>query len=152
MDFYLVRHGDAKSEQEDPKRSLSDRGRIEVEKVARAAAAKDIKVSEILHSAKLRAKQTAEILASSLSPRSGVREIGGLSPQDDPFIIKAELEVAEEPLMLVGHLPHLGRLASLLVKGDPENEVVNFPPAAIVCLSHVKGAWEVKWTLTPEKL
>lgn len=149
MDFYLVRHGDAKSDQEDPKRPLSDRGRMEVERVARAAAMKEIEVSEILHSDKLRAKQTAEILAKSLSPRRGVRQIGGLSPEDDPFIIKAELEMAREPLMLVGHLPHLSRLASLLVKGDPENEIVNFPPAAIVCLSHGKGAWEIKWTLTP---
>jgi phosphohistidine phosphatase len=152
MDFYLVRHGDAKSEQEDPKRPLSDRGRIEVEKVACAAAAKEIKIFEILHSDKLRAKETAEILAKSLSPRRGVRQIGGLSPEDDPFIIKAELEMGREPLVLVGHLPHLSRLASLLVKGDPEDEIVNFPRAAMVCLSHGKGAWEIKWSLTPEGL
>lgn len=152
MEFYLVRHGEAKSEHQDPRRPLSDRGRREVGQVARAAAQKGIRVSEILHSDKLRAKETAEILAQSLSPWGGIREIQGLSPEDDPLVIKVEMESAKEPLMLVGHLPHLSRLVSLLVKGDPENEVVNFPPAAIVCLSHVKGAWEVKWTLTPEKL
>ncbi len=149
MDFYLVRHGEAKPEHEDPRRALSDKGRREVEKVARDAAAKDIRVSKILHSDKLRARQTAEILAQFLSPRGGVGEIKGLSPEDDPLVARAELEAAEAPLMLVGHLPHLGRLASLLVKGDPENEIIDFPPAAVACLSHAKGVWEMRWTLTP---
>lgn len=152
MDFYLVRHGDARPEQEDPKRPLSEKGRSEVEKVARAAAAKQIGVSEILRSDKLRAKQTAEILAQSLSPKSGVREIQGLAPQDDPLVAKVELEEALEPLMLVGHLPHLSRLTSLLVVGDPEKEIVDFPSAGMVCLSREGNAWEVKWALAPGAL
>lgn len=150
MDFYLVRHGEAKPESEGPQRPLSDQGRRQVTKVAGAVAARKIRISEIFHSDKLRAKQTAEILAQSLSPRRGVREINGLSPQDDPLVVKVELEMAHEPLMLVGHLPHLGRLASMLVTGDPEQGIVDFPTAAIVCFSHSKGLWEVKWTLTPE--
>ncbi len=150
MDFYLVRHGEAKPEHEDPRRPLSAQGRKEVEKVARAVAAKEIKVAEILHSDKLRARETAEILARFLSPRDGLREIQGLSPQDDPLVAKAELEAAEAPLMLVGHLPHLSRLAVLLVNGDAENQVVDFSPAAVVCLSHSKGTWGIKWTLTPD--
>lgn len=150
MDFYLVRHGEAKAGHEDPKRPLSERGRIAVKNVARAAAAKGIRVSEIFHSDKLRAKQTAEILAEFLSPSSGVREANGLSPEDDPEIAKAELAADDEPLMLVGHLPHLGRLASLLVSGDPERVAVNFQPAAMVCISRAGKAWEIKWTLTPD--
>ncbi|TMA13662.1 MAG: phosphohistidine phosphatase SixA [Deltaproteobacteria bacterium] len=149
MDFYLVRHGEAKAEQEDPKRPLSELGRREVESVARATVARGVRVSEVLHSDKLRAKQTAEILAESLFPRLGVRQVQGLSPNDDPVIAKMELELADEPLMLVGHLPHIGRLASLLISGDPERVVVDFRPAAIVCFSRVEKAWKMKWTLTP---
>lgn len=150
MEFYLVRHGEARPEHEDPRRPLSDRGRKGVEKVARALAAKKINVAEILHSEKLRARETAEILARRLSPRRGLREIKGLSPEDDPIVAKGELDAAEEPLLLAGHLPHLGRLVSLLVKGDPEIHVVDFPPAAVVCLSRTKGAWKLRWTLTPD--
>lgn len=131
---------------------MSEKGRREVEEVARAAAEREIRVSAILHSGKLRAKETAEILAQSLSPHGGVREIKGLSPEDDPLVARAELEAAEAPLMLVGHLPHLGRLASLLVTGDAEKDIVDFPPAAIVCLSHAQGEWQLRWTLTPEKV
>jgi len=149
MEIYLVRHGEAKPDYEDPSRPLSDQGRRQVEKIARAAAAKRIQVTEILHSDKLRARETAEILARVLSPRRGVREIQGLSPEDDPLQAKGELEATEEPLMLVGHLPHLGRLAALLVKNNPEDEVVDFPPAAVVCLSRLPAAWEIGWILTP---
>ena len=149
MEAFLVRHGEARSEHEDPKRPLSDPGREGVEKVARALAAKKIVVAEILRSDKLRAKETAEILARSLLPRAGVREIRGLAPEDDPWLAKAELEEASGPLMLVGHLPHLGRLASLLVTGDPEHQVVDFQPAAVACLSFAGGLWEIRWALSP---
>jgi phosphohistidine phosphatase len=149
MDFFLVRHGEAKPEHENPRRPLTDQGRKDVERVARAAAAKKITVAEILHSDKLRAGETAEILARYLSPRT-VRQIARLAPEDDPLIAKAELETADRPLMLVGHLPHLGRLASLLVTGNEEKKVVDFPAAAMACLSYSAGIWKVRWILAPE--
>lgn len=150
MDFYLVRHAQAKAADEDPKRPLSDRGHSEIEGVARAAAARGVRVSEILHSDKVRAKQTAEILAKFLSPRFGVRQIGGLSPEDDPVIAKAELDAANEPLVLVGHLPHLGRLASLLISGDSERLSINFATASMICFSRAAGRWEMTWSLSPD--
>ncbi|MBI3989381.1 MAG: hypothetical protein HY347_07165 [candidate division NC10 bacterium] len=52
---------------------------------------------------------------------------------------KAVLEAAQEPLMLVGHLPHLSRLTSALLVGDPEREVIRFRMGAIVCLSKTAG-------------
>ena len=38
-------------------------------------------------------------------------------------------------IMLVGNLPHLSRLVSLLLTGNPEIEVVRFRNAGIVCLT-----------------
>lgn len=150
MDVYLVQHAEAKPEHEDPARPLTDRGREEVQQVARHAAKIGLNVSEIRHSGKLRAKQTAEILAERLSPHRGIREMKGLAPMDDPAEAKAELEAAQEPLMLVGHLPHLSRLASVLLVGDPGREIIRFRMGAIVCLSKIEGGWVVKWMLTPE--
>lgn len=152
MDFYLARHGEAKSELENPRRPLSDHGRRQVEKVGRAAAAKGVRVSKILHSEKLRARETAETLARYLFVADGVFEVKGLGPEDDPFLFKADLETAGDSLMLVGHLPHLARLASLLVAGDVERSVTDFPPAAIVCLSRAPEKWEVKWIVTPQSV
>ena len=151
MDFFLVRHGDARSNSEDPRRPLSPRGLEEVETVARAVGGR-IAVSAIFHSDKLRARQTAEIMARFVSAGNGVKEITGLAPDDDPWIAKAELETAEAPLMLVGHLPHLARLASLLLTGESERQTIDFSTATIVCLSWQRGAWSFSWSISPDNL
>jgi phosphohistidine phosphatase len=74
----------------------------------------------------------------------------GLAPADDPGRAKSEVEAAREPLMLVGHLPHLSRLASLLLVGDPGREIIRFRNGAIVCLVQGEGRWLLQWVLTPE--
>src|SRR3989454_7116617 len=50
MDCYLVQHGEAKPEQEDPARPLTDRGRRDVERVAHAAGRSGVSVAEIVRS------------------------------------------------------------------------------------------------------
>jgi phosphohistidine phosphatase len=150
VDLYLVQHGEAKPEQEDPARPLTERGRGEIERVAAAAARAHMEVVEILHSGKLRARQTAELLAAALSPARGVRAIAGLAPMDDPAAAHGLLEQAGAPTLLVGHLPHLSRLTSLLLAGNSTRDIVSFRMGAIVCLGRDEGAWRVKWILTPE--
>ena len=150
MEVYLVQHGEAKPEAIDPARPLTDHGREEVERVARRAAALHLHVAEIRHSDKLRARQTAAILAEQLSPSAGVREMEGLAPMDDPQKARIQVEAAREPLMLVGHLPHLSRLASSLLTGDPAKEVIRFRNSAIISLVKAEGRWLLQWILTPE--
>jgi phosphohistidine phosphatase len=150
LHVYLIQHGEAKPETEDPSRPLSARGREEVQRVARHAAALGLQVAKIRHSGRLRAQQTAEIFAAALAPSQGVREMDGLAPTDDAGKAKAEVESAQEPLMLVGHLPHLGHLASSLLVGEPEQEIIRFRNGAIVCLSNVDDRWLLQWILTPE--
>jgi phosphohistidine phosphatase len=152
MDIYLVRHGEARPESEDPRRPLSVRGRRDVEAVARAAADKQISVAAIVHSDKLRARETAEIFARLIVPASGIRQINSIAPEDDPEIAKAEIEASAEPLMIVGHLPHLARLASLLLTGDSERPTVEFSTATIACLSSNGGSWKFSWIISPEDL
>jgi len=151
MICYLVRHGDAKAEAEDPRRPLTDLGRSQVEKTGRAAAARGISAREIWHSDKLRAKQTAEILGEILGARDSLREIEGLAPNDDPTIAQIEIEAVAGPVLIVGHLPHLNRLASLLVSGDPEKSRIEFATAAMVCLTRDARNWRVDWTLAPDQ-
>jgi len=150
MHCYLMRHGEAKTEGEEPARSLSERGREEVRLVALHAAAAGVQVAEILHSGKLRARQTAEILADYLRPQRGTREIEGLGPNDDPEKAKAELEAASEPLMIVGHLPHLSLLASALILGGSKTDLIQLGSGAMVCLVRTKEAFLLEWLLTPE--
>jgi phosphohistidine phosphatase len=150
MELYLVQHGEAKSKAEDPQRPLTERGRDEVQKVAAFAARAGLKISQVRHSGKRRAEETASILAEHLSPAEGVRAFPGLTPMDDVRPITQALQEETAPLMLVGHLPFMDRLAGLLVTGDPDRSVVRFRMGGIVCLEGAGHDWAVKWVVTPE--
>ena len=150
MDFYLARHGEAVADLIDPSRPLTGPGREDVERVAHLAVEKAVQVSVIYHSGILRAGQTAEIYADHLAPDGGVRVMAGLRPEDNPSVAAAELAVAESPVMLVGHLPHLNRLASLLSRGDVVGDVINFMPAMMACYGRDGSFWKLNWTLVPQ--
>lgn len=149
MELYIVQHGEAKSEEEDPERPLTEKGKEEAGAVARKLAEADVKVEHIYHSPKLRAMQTADIFTTRL--QSHATEIDGLKPMDDPKIAFEFVESKAkegESIMLVGHLPHLSKLASLLLTGK-EEPVISFRMGAAVCLAK-EDRWQVKWILPPE--
>jgi phosphohistidine phosphatase len=149
MTIYLVRHGEARPDADDASRALSERGRAEIERVARLVAALRPPVAEIRHSGLLRARQTAEILAAALAPSGGVRAFEGLAPGDEPTIAAAECEAATEPVVLVGHMPHLGRLASRLLLGEAGRELIRFETGTVACLSRGERGWVVEWVVAP---
>ena len=68
MRLYLVQHGDAVPERLDPDRPLSPAGRRGVEAVARLLVSASARVAHVIHSGKLRAQQTTELLATALAP------------------------------------------------------------------------------------
>jgi len=139
---YLVRHGEAQREDVDPERHLTDRGAAQVERIARRAVDDvGVRPTRIFHSGKARARQTAEIWAALVGVDG--RESDGLSPNDDPSLWAARLEDEEADVMLVGHLPHLERLAGLLVTGDADQPVVGFPAGGLVVLGRDGDGWRV---------
>jgi phosphohistidine phosphatase len=150
MQVYLVQHGLAMSKEEDASRPLSATGREEVERVAQAAAAAGVRPESILHSGKTRAVQTAEIFAAHVKPTHGVQAAEGLDPGDEPHRMRERLKQADEPVMLVGHLPHLSRLTTLLLAGAPEREFVAFRNAGVVCLERQGNGFALRFILTPE--
>ena len=66
MHVYLVQHGEAKSEEEDPQRRLTDKGIGEVQNVAKVLRPLKLAVDAIWHSDKARAQQTEELLAGTV--------------------------------------------------------------------------------------
>jgi phosphohistidine phosphatase len=154
MNLYLVQHAQAKSAEEDPERHLSKQGQADIEKVATFVAKHvTLKVDRISHSGKARARQTAEILAKHLNPPPGVSVADGLEPLADPSIWTKRLADEKEDLMLVGHLPHLDKLAAKLICQDQNTSVVAFQMGGIVCLERDDtGDWRVRWMVTPAML
>ena len=154
MNLYLVQHGLAMSETEDIQRPLSKRGLNETIRIAGFLSMQaNLRLSRILHSGKLRAQQTAEILAESIVPEGGVSAADGLKPMDDPAIWIDRLTAEERDIMLVGHLPHLSRLVSRLVCEDETRTVVAFRNAGVVAQGlDDNNAWSVSWIITPQLL
>lgn len=151
MNLYLVQHGQAKSKDQDPEKHLTDKGIADTRKVAKFAAGKfNLKVDKIFHSGKTRARQTAEILAESINPPGGVEKGDDLHALDDPKIWADKL--GDKDLMLVGHLPFMSKMASLLTCNDPGKKVVNFHNSGIVAIGKDKEGWSVNWIVIPEIL
>jgi phosphohistidine phosphatase len=151
MELYLVQHGTATSKEENPARPLTTRGREDVARVARAARSVGVTVSAIYHSGKLRAEQTAEILATELGVGALPEKLDGLSPNDDPGTVRDLLGRLLSGTLLVGHLPHLSRLCGLLAHGHADWECVAFRNGGLVALSEREdGSFVVRWALTPE--
>lgn len=157
MDVYLIQHGLAVSDEQDPQRPLTDNGRATARKVARHLAKVRASlvcpvISEIWHSGKLRAQQTAEVFAQALRPHPMLVAREGMNPNDDPQPVFEELDARRGQtgsLILVGHLPHLSRLAGLLLAGDARATPVQFVNAGVVRLLPAERGWSVAWYLTP---
>lgn len=152
MNVYLVQHGRPVPKEENPDRPLSDQGRREAERMAAFLREAGVRVQTVFHSEKTRARETAEIMASKLQPDKRALEKKGLSPLDDVRAVAGEIDEGQEDLMIVGHLPHLAKLASLLTAGDESIQVVSFQQGGVVCLRRggEERGWAVAWMLVPE--
>ena len=146
-----MQHGEAVWEELDPTRPLTEKGRTDVERVVRHAVEHaGVRVGRIIHSGKLRARQTAEIWREHL-PAAALAEADGLEPTASPDVWSERLARETRDLVLVGHRPHLAHLAAHLLCADPSREVVNVQNGGIVCLERSEqGTWSVRWALTPE--
>jgi phosphohistidine phosphatase len=150
MILYLVQHAEARSKEEDPSRSLSDEGREHIRNVAEFVKGLDIKVRHILHSGKMRALQTAQILEQYIQSEMGVEEADGLAPMDDPGIWSVRLAQMSENTMIVGHLPHLAKLSTELLCGSKVKDIISFQMGNILCLKRsFDGNWMVEWIIKP---
>lgn len=153
MKLYLVQHGEAKSKEEDEKRPLTDQGRQGVERVAAFLKESGVEAKRVIHSGKLRAEQTAEILAEWAAGGAKPEAHDGLSPNDEPGAFAEEASGWSDDAIVAGHLPYMSRLVSLLVTGVSEAATVSYQPGSVVCLERPEGdGWVIDWMVRPELL
>jgi phosphohistidine phosphatase len=150
MKLYLVQHGQAVPKQEDPGRPLSEQGREEVQRVAACLGEAGVRVVRVWHSGKLRATETAGILAGEVCSGKQVEMIKGIQPNDPVDEFASDADVWGEDTLVVGHLPFMSRLVSLLVAGDSKHELVHYTPGSVVCLQRDDtDRWVISWMLSP---
>lgn len=151
MKIYLVRHGEAEPGFNDKQRPLTQQGLAQVTSLAKHLAALSLSVDVIYHSGYVRAQQTAEILSHHVVHQ--VFDIHPkLAPEDDVNIIAHELEAMQKDIMVVGHLPFMGKLINALILPQTHYEIIKFMPATLVCLENNQGCWIINWILTPDAL
>lgn len=150
MRVMLVRHGQAEDKSDDPARPLTESGARDVSRVAQHATQHmGLSPESVMHSPKTRAHQTAEIWGETVGVAVEVAE--GLTPNADPSIWAARVTTHAGDLALVGHLPHLERLAGLLVSGEGASPVVGLPASGVAVLRRdvVGDGWTVAEVLAP---
>ena len=154
MNLYLMQHGRPLSKDEDPKRPLSQQGREEVRRVAGFLQKAGVVVGDVFHSGKLRARQTAEIVCVEMKAGFEPEEKKGLGPMDEVLPLVEDIQKGNEDLMIIGHLPHLAKVASFLVTGSETIEVVQFQQGGSVCLhtAEEEKNWRVAWMVIPQLL
>jgi phosphohistidine phosphatase len=119
-ELYLIRHGIAEERGEawpdDSKRPLTERGVSRFKKTARGLAQIGVELDVVLSSPLVRARQTAEIVASASVPRPPLVIVESLAPGSGYQALLADLEKQARRcrIALVGHEPALGEIAGLL--------------------------------------
>jgi len=157
--IYLVRHAIAAERgqkyPDDSKRPLTRDGISRMRQAVRGLTALDPKIDLVLTSPFVRARQTANILVSGLSPKPDLTVLDALTPGHRPADVAARLsgQRGRPVIALVGHEPDLGELAAWLIGareplvfkkgGMARIDVSAFPPASDA---------QLVWLATPKML
>ncbi|MFA7387667.1 MAG: phosphohistidine phosphatase SixA [Thiohalobacteraceae bacterium] len=153
MRLYLVQHGEACAKEVDPERPLTAQGRADVERLAAFLQRSGIRAERVIHSGKLRAAQTAELLAPAIASGVTLETSGLINPNDEPRAFDWQSDSWDRDTLIVGHLPFLAKLVSHLMVGDENKLIVAFRPGSVLCLEHADGTgWTVDWMTRPELL
>lgn len=147
MKIYIVQHGKS-IEDENGNKILSDEGILETNKAAHLAKEHyQIAPKRIYTSKKERSIQTADIFCDVLKPKQCIKQ-DGLAPMDKPADMKCIIESLNEDIMIIGHLPNLSKLISVLLKTDIDMDILSITNSCIVCLEKEdKDYWLIDWVM-----
>lgn len=164
MNLFFLRHGiaverDPRSFPDDARRPLTLKGEDRVRLVGDALQALELSFDVILSSPFLRARQTAELVASALGLRRVLEFREELAPAGDSKALLRfinRLEPRPENVLLVGHEPDLSQLLSVLISGQTEArlDLKKNGLAKIEVTERLKlgRCASLNWLLTPRQL
>ena len=148
MKLYLVQHAKAASKDIDPTCSLTEEGLWDIQKIATFIKPLNLSVDYLWHSGKKRAQQTAEFLSEVITINKEHIAFNGLAPNDAIMDLKNKIMLTQKDIMIVGLLPFLPKLASVLLAGRNSLNLLKFRNAGIVCLNCVDhNKWQLDWMI-----
>ena len=155
MELYFFRHGHAEDAQgpdfDDYARKLTDKGVERTHDAAKALHKLGVKPARIYTSPRLRARQTADILSTTLGviPEARDEVNFGFNPQYIPGLIH---DLTNDLVVLfVGHEPDLSITVAALVGGG-EIEMKKGGIARVDLLARTPLRGMLMWVLTPRVL
>ena len=148
--LFLVRHAKAELSvgRDDYARRLTERGRTDASRVARALAARRFLPDVLIHSGAARAKETAEIFAAEWRSKVELEQDARLYDASLTTLLDRARALAEahKRVGLVGHNPGLGELATALTGSGAEPErrrlAAKYPTGAVAVLDFSIELWE----------
>jgi phosphohistidine phosphatase len=155
-ELFLIRHAPAEERgadwPDDAKRPLTPRGIARARKLGRALVRLGVEFDVVLTSPLVRARQTAEAIASAYDLRPPIAVAEGLAPGASFEALAADLErqTRRSRIALVGHEPGIGELASNLAG---LRRPLPFKKAAVCRIdadTFAHGAGTLRWFLTPK--
>ena len=148
-----MRHGEALSPQKNPERGLTDNGKSKVELVARNLQKQGVTFSQVLHSKKKRARETAESMANIIAPDVALAVHDKITPNDDPNMIFSEINSWNEDTLIASHLPFVPNLMTLLTEKDAYMTAITFETTTVICLEKESSyKWVFKWSTAPSEI
>ncbi len=158
MKIYIFRHGEAEDIGKngvyiDEARRLTEKGKLDAQKMGAYLKAKQHKVDMLLHSPLVRAVQTAEILAAELGcEKKSVNELS------TDFGMRTYMEVlgnhkSVQSLGIVAHQPTLTKVISTLISGEHHAQF-RFEPCslAVITVGSTLMNGELQLLLSPNDL
>lgn len=161
MDCILFRHGIAMDREEwdgpDSQRPLTAKGAEKTRQAVAGLVRLKIKPTHLLSSPYLRAKETAKLVRDAFEVRADVQVCDELLPDSPPDKLLVLLNSLPENacVVCVGHEPHLGDAAGLILFGEPVPGL-SLKKAGACALSFdaapKAGRGALRWWLTPAHL
>lgn len=154
-----MRHAEVTLSKKESAPELSSKGLESLKRLVNHLGEKEFsELEEIRHSSMESAKETARQFKKIGGFRAKVREAPLLMPYDD-FRILADIVASNTSnLMLVGHQPNLGMLASHLLAKESRLNLIDLKKAGMLCLERTSVKkmqdawtpdWKIRWLINP---
>jgi len=163
MELYILRHAIAAERSSaghssDSQRPLTPEGLRKLKRIVRGMKSIELSFDLILSSPYMRARQTADVVATTLGLESVLELSVLLEPGAELQALIADLasrSMGVDRILLVGHEPMLSSLTSLLLSGDEDLDITlkkgGLCKLAIRTISPGRCA-TLEWLLTPRYL